>query len=113
MKIVEFITEGGKFILGRAGKPGGSHKGKISRKFRCTSGPRRGRIVANIATCHAPIKASAKKTMTVTRARRPAQTAFKSKMTKKGSGISRAVSTYNKGLVKAVKARPVKTAKEK
>ena len=32
MKIVEFITEGGKFILGRAGKLGGSHKGKISRK---------------------------------------------------------------------------------
>lgn len=110
MKIVEFITEGGKFILGRGGKPGGSHKGKVARKFRCTSGPRRGRIVANIATCHAPIKASAKKTMTVTRARRPAQTAFKSKMTKKGSGISRAISTYNKGLVKG---RQTKKAKKK
>ena len=99
MKAIEFVTEaGGKFIFGRGGKPGGSHKGRITRKFRCTSGPRKGRIVAKMSTCHAPIDAQKKKTMTVTRARKPKMTAIKSKFTKKGSGITRAVATKNKSL---------------
>lgn len=99
MKAVEFVTEvGGKFIFGRGGKPGGSHKGKVTRKFRCTTGPRKGRIVANPGTCHAPINVQKKKTMTVTRARKPKLAAIKSKFTKKGSGISRAVATKNRSL---------------
>ena len=99
MKAVEFITEaGGKYIFGRGGKPGGSHKGTITRKFRCVSGPRKGRIVAKMSTCHAPIDAQKKKTMTVTRARKPKMTAIKSKFTKKGSGVSRAVATKNRQL---------------
>ena len=36
--------------------------------------------------------------MTVTRARKPKMTAIKSKFTKKGSGITRAVATKNKSL---------------
>ena len=99
MRLVEFVTEaGGKFIFGRGGKPGGSHKGKITRKFRCTSGPRKGRIVAKMSTCHAPIDAQKKKTMTVTRARKPKLAAIKSKFTKKGSGVTRAISRKNKQL---------------
>jgi len=99
MKAIEFVTEaGGKFIFGRGGKPGGSHKGRITRKFRCTSGPRKGRIVAKMSTCHAPIDAQKKKTMTVTRARKPKMTAIKSKFTKKGSGVTRAISRKNKQL---------------
>lgn len=97
MRLVEFVTEaGGKFIFGRGGKPGGSHKGKVTRKFRCTSGPRKGRIVAKMSTCHAPIDAQKKKTMTVTRARKPKASAKKAMFTKKGSGISRAVMRKNK-----------------
>jgi len=98
MRILEITEAGGKFIFGRGGKPGGSHKGKVTRKFRCVSGPRKGRIVAKMSTCHAPIDAQKKKTMTVTRARAPSITAIKSKLTKKGSGISRAVATKNKTL---------------
>jgi len=99
MKAVEFITEaGGKFIFGRGGKPGGSHKGKVARRFRCTSGPRKGRIVAKMSTCHAPIDPQKKKTMTVTRTRKPKATAKKAMFTKRGSGISRAVVTKNKQL---------------
>ena len=99
MRLVEFVTEaGGKFIFGRGGKPGGSHKGKITRKFRCTSGPRKGRIVAKMSTCHAPIDAQKKKIMTVTRARKPKLAAIKSKFTKKGSGVTRAISRKNKQL---------------
>ena len=60
MKAIEFVTEaGGKFIFGRGGKPGGSHKGKVTRKFRCVSGPRKGRIVAKMSTCHALCATSA------------------------------------------------------
>lgn len=97
MKAIEFVTEaGGKFIFGRGGKPGGSHKGRVTRKFRCVSGPRKGRIVAKMSTCHAPIDTQKKKTMTVTRARKPKATAKKAMFTKKGSGISRAVMSKNK-----------------
>jgi len=97
MKAIEFVSEaGGKFIFGRGGKPGGSHKGRVTRKFRCVSGPRKGRIVAKMSTCHAPIDAQKKKTMTVTRARKPKMTAKKAMFTKKGSGISRAVLTKNR-----------------
>ena len=97
MRLVEFVTEaGGKFIFGRGGKPGGSHKGKVTRKFRCTSGPRKVRIVAKMSTCHAPIDAQKKKTMTVTRARKPKAAAKKAMFTKKGSGISRAVMRKNR-----------------
>ena len=100
MKIVELL-EAGKFIFGRGGGKGGSHKGKVTRKFRCTSGPRKGRIVAQLSTCHAPVNVQAKKTMTVTRTRAPAKAAFHAKITKKGSGVSRAVKVKNKGLRKA------------
>jgi hypothetical protein len=105
MRLVEFVTEaGGKFIFGRGGKPGGSHKGKVTRKFRCTSGPRKGRIVAKMSTCHAPIDAQKKKRMTVTRSKAPKLTAKKAMFTKKGSGISRAVLNKNRAK-KAVKPK--------
>jgi len=95
MRIIE-VLEASRLIYGRSGGPGGSHKGKVSRKFRCQGGPRKGRIVANPSTCYAPIKATAKKTMTITRARKPKMSAFKSKLTKKGSSVSRAVKNLNK-----------------
>lgn len=106
MRAIEFITEAGaKFTFGRSGGKGGSHKGRISRKFRCVSGPRKGRIVANMSTCHAPIDAKKKARMTVTRARAPAKTAWAAKMTKKGSGISRAVKRKNIAMAKGKRRR--------
>jgi hypothetical protein len=106
MRLVEFVTEaGGKFIFGRGGKPGGSHKGKVTRKFRCTSGPRKGRIVAKMSTCHAPIDAQKKKRMTVTRSKAPKLTAKKAMFTKKGSGISRAVLNKNRAKAPRVPRR--------
>ena len=50
--------QGGAFqIFGRSpGKFGsGSKKGKLTRKFRCPTGPRKGRIVAKPETCNAPL----------------------------------------------------------
>jgi len=96
MKILE-ITEAKQIAARKGGSGGPSHRGKVGvRRFRCTSGPRKGRIVARASTCHAPVNAQAKIRMTKTRAKAPSLTAFKGGLTKKGSGISRAVARLNK-----------------
>lgn len=83
------IEEGATSIYGRKG-------GKNVRRYRCNSGPRKGRIVAKMSTCHAPIDAQKKKTMTVTRSKAPKLAAKKSMFTKRGSGVSRAVLSKNR-----------------
>lgn len=99
MKIFEVI-EAATQIAARKGGAGGStgkHKGQIGvRRFRCSSGPRKGRIVAKASTCHAPLDSQKKIRMTKTRARKPSLTSFKGTLTKRGSGVSRAVSRMNK-----------------
>jgi hypothetical protein len=47
MIVSEIITEGALQIAGRRG-------GKIVRKYRCTTGSRKGRIVAKPETCNKP-----------------------------------------------------------
>jgi len=47
MKIVEIITEAVTPIWGRKG-------GRMARRYRCTAGIRKGRIVATVATCNKP-----------------------------------------------------------
>ena len=47
MIINEIITEGALQIVGR-------RSNRLVRKYRCTSGSRKGRIVANPATCNKP-----------------------------------------------------------
>ena len=104
MRLLELfndLTE--KQIWGRTGK-------KLVRKYRCMGGKRHGRIVANISTCHAPIKASAKQKMTVVRARAPKKASWKAKLTKKGSGVSRTVANLNKAKG-SLKPRKIKKAK--
>ena len=109
MKIAELFEA--ETIFKRGGGSGGTRKGKVqSRKFRCMSGPRKGRIVANVSTCHAPIKASAKQRMTVTRARAPKKASWKAKLTKKGSGVSRTVANLNKAKG-SLKPRKIKKAR--
>ena len=49
MIVSEIITEGALQIAGRRG-------GKIVRKYRCTTGSRKGRIVAKPETCNKPKK---------------------------------------------------------
>ena len=68
MKFVEFqdveeffLDEGYVQIAGRSG-------GKIVRKYRCTSGSRRGRIVSKPSTCTAP--RNVKSTINIKKARR-------------------------------------------
>ena len=45
--LIQDITEGVTSVWGRK-------KGKVVRKYRCTTGPRKGRQVASPSTCNAP-----------------------------------------------------------
>ena len=59
---VEPIEEAARNILGRT-------KSGIKRKFRCTSGPRKGRIVSDPATCVKPIDVAKRVRARATRAK--------------------------------------------
>ena len=59
------LLEGVSTVFGH-GKGGGT-KGHTIRKYRCTSGPRKGRVVAKAATCNAPKKMIASNTLKKTR----------------------------------------------
>ena len=98
MRLFELTEAGGKFIFGRGGKPGGSHKGQISRKFRCVSGPRKGRIVAKMSTCTAP--KSVKKATTLKKVKRAGakRQAVKIARTKRANPASSRLPRVNKGI---------------
>lgn len=59
------IFEGVATVFGH-GKGSGT-KGHTVRKYRCTSGPRKGRVVAKAATCNAPKNVKASQTLKRTR----------------------------------------------
>ena len=63
MLIKDIVGEGTPQIYGK-------YKNTLKRRYRCQSGPRKGRIVADPATCTAPINIQKKQTMKATRAKR-------------------------------------------
>ena len=88
MKIEE-ITEGATMIFGSRGN-------KVVSKYRCTSGSRKGRIVAKPATCTAPKRVKASQTMKATRRAKGRTQAIKTTRTKKFSSASRRLSKVNR-----------------
>jgi len=78
-----------KQIWGRRGK-------KLVRKYRCSSGQRKGRIVANIAQCFASPNVKAKMAMKRTRARLGARMARKARRTKRTNPASVALKRLNR-----------------
>lgn len=64
MKVSE-IVEGISTVFGH-GKSSGP-TGHTIRKYRCTTGPRKGRVVAKAATCNAPKNVKASQTLKRTR----------------------------------------------
>ena len=95
--------QGGAFqIFGRSpGKFGsGSKKGKLTRKFRCPTGPRKGRIVAKPETCNAPLNVRQSTRMKGTRAAKAGIHGKKSSYTKKYSPASIRTKKMNVGLKK-------------
>jgi hypothetical protein len=78
-----------KQIWARSGK-------KVVRKYRCTSGQRKGRIVSKIGQCFAAPNIKAKIRMKKTRARLGARMARKARRTKRINPASIRVRTLNK-----------------
>jgi len=88
MKINE-ITEGVTTAWRRSGTGN-------SRKFRCKSGPRKGRVMASPASCNKPIDTKKKATLTRTKSRMGPQRKFKNKLTRKRDPYSRRLQKLNK-----------------
>jgi hypothetical protein len=103
--LVEEITEGFVQIFGR-------DKGKVVRKYRCTSGTRRGRIVSKPTTCTAPINIKAKQTMKATRRKKGSTMSVRASRTKRASAASQKLKRLNIGRRRLKpKRRPAKRRK--
>jgi hypothetical protein len=89
MLIVE-ITENVTPIFGKKGN-------KTVRKYRCTSGSRKGRIVAKPSTCTAPKNVAASNTMKKTRRSKKSAQATKTRITKRSNPASQRLKGYNTG----------------
>lgn len=69
---------------------------KVVRKYRCTTGSRKGRVVSNIAQCFAAPNPKKRAQMKRTKARLGAKMARKAKKTKRVNPASRRVQKMNK-----------------
>jgi hypothetical protein len=96
--LIEEVTEGATPIFGRRG-------GKTVRKYRCTSGTRKGRIVAKPTTCTAPRNVRASQKMKATRKAKSSSQAPKTKVTKRSNPASRRLASINTGKRKIKRKR--------
>lgn len=79
--LVEEILEGFTTSFGKSGN-------KVVKKYRCTSGSRKGRVVAKSSTCSAPINVKKKMNLKKTKARRGSMMRTKARITKKSNSTS-------------------------
>ena len=89
MILRELITENVTAIWARKGA-------KNVRKYRCTSGSRKGRIVAKPSTCNAPKNVKSSITIKKTKRAKAAPIKIKSRRTKALSGASRRLKRLNR-----------------
>ena len=101
MIVNEIITEGALQIAGRRG-------GKIVRKYRCTSGSRKGRIVAKPATCNATKRVSSALNIKRAKAKKASVMQVRSSRTKRASGLSKRVAGANKPQSQARYKKPTR-----
>jgi hypothetical protein len=88
--LVQEITEGFVQIFGR-------NKGKVVRKYRCTSGTRKGRIVSRPTTCTAPVNVKARQSMKATRSKKGSAMNIKARRTKRSNPASQKLKRLNIG----------------
>lgn len=69
---------------------------KTTRKYRCTSGPRKGQVRASPASCNAPINVKKRNTLKKTKQKMGGHVAYRSQQTKKRNPASRRLKTLNK-----------------
>lgn len=70
--------------------------GKNVRKYRCTSGARKGRIMASPASCNKPLNAKKSAAFKKTRTKKAPQISFRSGLTKRSSPASIRTKSLNK-----------------
>lgn len=69
---------------------------KVVRKYRCTGGQRKGRVVSNFSQCFAPVNIKKRQSLKKTKARLGARMVRKSKKTKRINPASKRVQAMNK-----------------
>ena len=82
-------------IIGEAQPAWARRGGKLKRMYRCTSGRRKGRVVASPAQCHAPPDIKKRQTLKKTKARMGPRLARKARRTKKFNPLSRRLRSLN------------------
>ena len=93
MRLAEFVVEAATTIFGKKGN-------KTVRKYRCTSGSRKGRIVAKAATCTAPKNLSKSQSMKKTRRSKGSLQSVRAARTKRTNPTSIRVRSVNKARVR-------------
>lgn len=89
MFIRELTDLSEKQVWGRTGT-------KLVRKYRCGSGPRKGRVVSKIGNCYSVIDIKKRAKFKQTRARLAQRMARRSKKTKRINPASRRLKTLNR-----------------
>jgi hypothetical protein len=84
------LIEGVTTIFGKRGS-------KVVRKYRCTTGSRKGRVVAKAATCSAPLNTKASRTLKKTRRSKGKSISIKSTRTKRTNPASQKLKRLNVG----------------
>lgn len=69
---------------------------QVVRKYRCTSGARKGRTVSNVSQCFAPPDVAKRNRLKITKARLGSKMARKAKRTKKVNPTSMKVKAMNR-----------------
>ena len=101
-------------ILEVLGRPQifGKYKQSIKRRFRCQSGPRKGRIVADPSTCTKPINIRKRQQFKATRQKLNTIQSKRSTYTKKYNPTSKIVKKLNTQVKSRRRAKPLKARKK-
>ena len=91
-----FLLEGYEDIVVEAKLVYGKRGNKVVRKFRCTVGKRKGRVVREPSQCSKPIDLKKRFTLKKTKARMGARIAKKAQRTKRLNPASRILRQLNK-----------------
>lgn len=105
-EILEALDEGYVQISGRSGN-------KIVRKYRCTSGARRGRIVAKPGTCSAPRNVGSSINIKKAQRKKGSQMAIKSARTKRATKTTQRLGKLNVHARSKLKPRRRKSSRRK
>ena len=107
MKITEIVAESVVQIWSR------TKAGKMVRKYRCTAGPRKGRIVSSPGVCTQPKRMSSVMSIKKAKARRGSAMNVKRSFTKRTSGASVRLAKMNKSRAGRIKSRRSGTYRRK